>query len=367
MAAPGTLETGAAAPPRPWWLTTRGRATLLLILAFWIFTFAVLSIRAVAADSQPLFLLALRRVWIALFGAALCLGMAWVFNALRNRSFPERIVWGVAGALVMSILLTIFAMSMNRVILPVPGAVPITFDEAVQWVVLWLGYFLAWTGTHLALTYHWEAQREQRNVSAMTALKQEAQMAALRYQISPHFLFNTLNSISSLVLERRNEEAERMLLNLSTFLRSTLATGVAGTIDLKDEIELQRLYLTIEEERFAGRMKVEIDVPEDLRDAQVPALILQPLVENAVRHGVGRSEEMTRVRIGAMASGERLHLAVQDNGGAREAARPGTGLGLGNVRERLRVHYGKRARLEAKDMEGFGFRAEIVLPLERKP
>jgi two-component system LytT family sensor kinase len=346
-------------------IADRRRATWLLILAFWAFTYVVLSVRAeVAATSSSLTLLAVRRIWISLFGAFLCFGMSRLLHALRNRSFPQRIVWGVAGALVMAMLHTTFALSLNRVILPLPDALPITFNEGVQWVILWLGYFLAWTGTHLALTYHWEVQDQQSRITAMTQLTQEAQIAALRHQIGPHFLFNTLNSISSLVLERKNEEAERMLLTLSDFLRSTLALGASGTIDLAQEIELQRLYLAIEKERFAGRMTVEIEIPADLEKAQVPPLILQPLVENAIRHGVGRSEELTRIRIGAATSNGQLHLAVQDVGALREAPRPGTGLGLVNTRERLRVQFGDRAGLSTKDLSARGYRVEIDLPLE---
>ena len=133
----------------------------------------------------------------------------------------------------------------------------------------------------------------------MKELAQEARMAALRYQINPHFLFNTLNSISSLVLERRNAEAETMLLNLSTFLRATLAADPGGTIALREEIRLQQLYLAIEEVRFPDRMHVTVDIPCDLSALAVPALILQPLVENALRYAVEPSESMTTVSITA--------------------------------------------------------------------
>ena len=344
------------------------RSTILLIFVFWIFIFTVASIRASLVDPVPFDVLAPRRFVMACFGALLCFGMTHVLHALRGWTFAERIVWGVAGALVMSIVYTLFAMSLNRLVFPLPGRGPIIFSEAALWVILWLGYFLAWTGTHLALTHSWEVQEQQARVSAMTHLTQQAQMAALRYQISPHFLFNTLNSISALVLERRNAEAERMLLNLSTFFRSSLSTQASGTIPLAEEIALQRLYLGIEEERFSERMQVEFDVPEWLGKASVPPLILQPLVENAVRHGVSRSEEATRVLIGARQEGTMLRLFVEDDADTVASALPavavGTGVGLRNIADRLRVHFGDEACLVTRPLARSGWRADILLPLE---
>src|SRR5690606_19253194 len=140
-----------------------------------------------------------------------------------------------------------------------------------------------------ALIYHWEAEDQLRRTIIMQELAQKAKVAALQYQINPHFLFNTLNSISALVLERRTRQAEAMLLNLSTFIRTAPADESGGMIRLGEEIRMLRLYLTIEEARFSNRMHVAIDVPEALRPVMVPSLILQPLVENAVRYGVGRS------------------------------------------------------------------------------
>jgi LytS/YehU family sensor histidine kinase len=238
-----------------------------------------------------------------------------------------------------------------------------TADDVAQWIMVWFGYCLAWTGTHLALTYHWEAVDQQRNSAVMRELAQEARVAALRYQINPHFLFNTLNSISSLVLEGQNAEAEGMLLNLSTFLRSTLGADPGGVIALSEEIGLQELYLAIEEVRFSERMRVRIDVPEALAAAPVPPLILQPLIENAVRYAVSPSERLTTIRIAADRCAGDLRLRVEDDGDVDEPPPSGTGLGLANVRERLNAHFGRRARLEAGPRREGGFRAEMRIPL----
>jgi two-component sensor histidine kinase len=344
-------------------MTPRQRSTLILIGAFWIFTFAVLSIRATLIHSLAFNILGPRRLVVAAFGTLLCLAMVALLARLRSQSFSRWFLWGVTGALAMAVALTAFSMTMNRVLAPLPGAGPINLAESAQWVLIWLGYCLAWTGTHLALTYHWDVQDQQARASAMTALAQEAQIAALRYQINPHFLFNTLNSISSLVLERRTAEAETMLLNLSTFVRTTFTKNPRSMIPLHEEIALQELYLEIEEARFSERLKVVIEVPDDLAGAEVPTLILQPLVENALRHGVGQSEAMTIVRISAVRDGDRLFLAVEDDGAGVGPAPGGSGLGLENVRDRLRAHFAGSASLAASPLEEGGFRAELDLPL----
>jgi LytS/YehU family sensor histidine kinase len=289
--------------------------------------------------------------------------MARIFRALRNRSFPERVVWGVGGAFVMSAALTFCTMLLNRVILPVPELGEIDLAQSGQWALVWLGYFLAWTGTHLALTYHWESQDHQRRVALLVRTTREAQLAALRYQLNPHFLFNTLNSISSLVGEARNADAETMLLNLATFLRSTLTDEPTGTISLREEIELQRLYLDIERARFGERLKVEIDLPFQLTGVRVPPLILQPLVENAIHHGVARSEQPLTIRIAATDRGDQVALVVEDDGNASAPeARNGAGLGLANVQARLRTHYVGHASLNAAPRAEGGYRAELLFP-----
>jgi two-component system, LytTR family, sensor kinase len=341
------------------------RSELILILAFWAFAVLMLSVRALFVDVAPLSVIGPRRLLAALFGALLCYGMARLLQLLRNRSFPERVVWGVVGAFAMSMALTAVTMTLNRIVLPLPGR-GFSLAESAQWVMVWFGYLLAWTGTHLALTYHWESQQHQRRAVLLAEMAREAQRAALRYQLNPHFLFNTLNSVASLVGESRNAEAEAMLLNLAAFVRSTLTAEPSGTISLREEIELQRLYLGIEQARFEERLRVEIDLPAALAETRVPALILQPLVENAVRHGVARSEDRLTIRIAARAKDEGVEIVVEDDGNAGPAA-GGTGLGLGlrNVEARLRAHFGERGVLAAAPRPGGGFCARIALPGER--
>jgi two-component system LytT family sensor kinase len=156
------------------------------------------------------------------------------------------------------------------------------FRIAADAVVVWLFFFAAWSAYYLAQRAQAVALVAQRRAAEAETTAQTAQIQALRYQINPHFLFNTLNSLSSLVMTGRADRAENMLLALSTFFRSSLSLDPTADVTLAQEIDLQRLYLDIEKARFPDRLHVEIDVPEALHDARLPALLLQPIVENAI-------------------------------------------------------------------------------------
>ena len=144
----------------------------------------------------------------------------------------------------------------------------------------------------------------QRRLADAESAAQAAQVRALRYQVNPHFLFNTLNSLSSLVMTGRTDRAETMLLALSTFFRSSLSLDPGADVTLAEEIDLQRLYLDIEKARFPDRLHVEIDVPQELEQARLPALILQPIVENAIKYGVSKSRKAVVVCIEARHLGD---------------------------------------------------------------
>jgi LytS/YehU family sensor histidine kinase len=208
-----------------------------------------------------------------------------------------------------------------------------------------------------------------QRAGALEREAQEAQLRALRYQINPHFLFNTLNSLSSLILAQKTDIAERMLLNLSTFFRATLSSDPAADVPLEEEIKLQRLYLDIEQIRFPKRLAVEIDVPDNLLGARVPALLLQPAVENAVKYGVARSKKAVTVSLVAYEEAGRLHIKVKDDGDAPPPdgeTEGGTGVGLRNVSERLTARYGRQAGcLYGPDPDGGGFTVHIFLPVVR--
>ncbi|HEY8591583.1 MAG TPA: histidine kinase [Sphingomicrobium sp.] len=237
--------------------------------------------------------------------------------------------------------------------------------------VVWLFFFLAWSAFYLANLAQAEALRAQRRVADAEGAAQAAQVRALRYQVNPHFLFNTLNSLSSLVMTGRTDRAEAMLLALSTFFRTSLSLDPGANVTLAEEIDLQRLYLDIEKARFPDRLHVQIDVPDELAQARLPALLLQPIVENAIKYGVSNSRKAVLIRIEAKrVDASRMVLEVSNrlkNGGREElpaATHEGTGLGLSNVIQRLEARFGNRASCRFGPMTGGGFKVSITMPID---
>ncbi|MGH6784659.1 MAG: sensor histidine kinase, partial [Sphingomicrobium sp.] len=199
--------------------------------------------------------------------------------------------------------------------------------------VVWLFFFLAWSAFYIATRAQAASLAAQRRLADAESAAQAAQVRALRYQVNPHFLFNTLNSLSSLVMTGRSDRAEAMLLALSTFFRSSLSLDPGADVTLAEEIDLQRLYLDIEMARFPDRLNVEIDVPTELERALLPALILQPIVENAIKYGVSKSRKAVVIAIAARVAGDgRMTLNISNrlkHGGKDElpaATHEGTGL-----------------------------------------
>jgi len=247
----------------------------------------------------------------------------------------------------------------------------IQFRVALDSMVVWLFFFMAWSAYYLAMQAQAQALNAQRRAAEAETAAQAAQLRALRYQVNPHFLFNTLNSLSSLVMTGRSDRAENMLMALSTFFRSSLSLDPAADITLAQEIDLQRLYLDIEKIRFPDRMQVEIEVPEQLQSAKLPALILQPIVENAIKYGVSKTRHKVLIRIlcEALADG-RMSITVSNqliNGKKIElpaATHEGTGLGLANVVERLETRFGSKAECRFGPMTGGGYKVTLTMPVQ---
>jgi LytS/YehU family sensor histidine kinase len=214
---------------------------------------------------------------------------------------------------------------------------------------------------------HAQARKEEEVQAGRLARQlSDARLALLQRQLHPHFFFNALQAISTL-LHRDPATADRLLLRLSGLLRAMLEDASGQTLSLRTELELTRRYLDIEQVRFATRLCVEWHVDESLLDVQVPSLIVLPLVENAIRHGLSPRVGPGRLTIGARSEGSRLLLTVEDDG--LGAALPlGPGLGVGNTRERLGALYGEHATLAVETAPGAGFRASIRIPLpEERP
>ena len=245
------------------------------------------------------------------------------------------------------------------------------FRIAADSAVTWFFFFAAWSAFYIAMVAQSQALGAQRRVAQAESAARAAQVRALRYQVNPHFLFNTLNSLSSLVMSGRSDRAEEMLMALSTFFRTSLSIDPSADVSLAEEIALQRLYLDIEKVRFPDRLHVEIDIPDDLSEARVPALILQPIIENAIKYGVSTTNSRVEITIrGRKLDGGRMQLDVtnREAGTAKSRSRPaptheGTGLGLSNVCQRLEAHFGNKADCRFGPIAG-GYEVSIAMPVE---
>ena len=247
------------------------------------------------------------------------------------------------------------------------------FRIATDAMVVWLFFFAAWSAYYLATEAQAQVLTAKRQAAEAETAAQSAQLQALRYQINPHFLFNTLNSLSSLVMTGRSDRAEAMLLALSTFFRSSLSLDPSADVTLAEEIDLQRLYLDIETTRFPDRLHVEIEVPKELNQARLPALLLQPIVENAIKYGVSKSRKAVVIRIEAKKTGDgRMLLEISNrlkNGGKNElpaATHEGTGVGLANVCQRLETRFGSRASCRFGPMTDGGYKVSLIMPVEAR-
>ena len=237
--------------------------------------------------------------------------------------------------------------------------------------VTWLFFYIAWSAFYLANQAQVEALGAPRRHADAESAAPAAPGRARRDQGNPHFLFNTLNSLSSLVMTGRTDRAETMLLALSTFFRTSLSLDPSADVSLAEEIDLQRLYLDIEKARFPDRLTVEIDIPHDLEQARLPALLLQPIVENAIKYGVSKSRKAVLVRIEARRLADnRMSLEISNrlkHGGKEElpaATHEGTGLGLANVCQRLEARWGSRASCRSGPMTGGGYKVALTIPIE---
>jgi two-component sensor histidine kinase len=222
----------------------------------------------------------------------------------------------------------------------------------------------------LTVTYLLDARdRIARQMTEAALLNEElakAQLTALRRQLEPHFMYNTLNTIAGLVRDNRNQAAVNMIVGLSEFLRRATEDSHRVQVTLAEEVEYLQRYLDIQKVRFGDRLLVNLDIPEELLDAKVPNLLLQPLVENAVKHGISKRVAGGRIRISGTARENTLSLSVSNDGPCTQddldATR--TGVGLGNLRTRLRILHGEQSDLVLKRAGDDGVEVVVTLPLQ---
>jgi hypothetical protein len=225
---------------------------------------------------------------------------------------------------------------------------------------------LAWCALYLALLTGEKARVAERREGAFRRAAKAAELRSLRYQVNPHFLFNTLNSLSALVLTGKTAAAERMIQTISTFYRRSLADDPTSDVPLREEFALQKLYLDIETVRFPDRLETRYQLPDSLAGALIPGMILQPLVENSVKHAVAPASRKVILTLSAREEYGRLVVTVEDDGAGavRESARPrdGFGIGLGNVRDRLAARFGDEANV-VSGQTSTGYATHIRIPL----
>ena len=349
---------------------------LFSILGFWLLYVLIVTLRANVLAFPAQGEMALRRTIVTTLGVIITILLWRALRLFDHRSLTIRIAAAALLAVPAALAISAANYLAFQIIYPCncnevdqglrAGGAELSRAMLIAEIAIDRYFFLiAWSAIYLALGFAGDVGRAERRASDFARAAQVAELRALRYQVNPHFLFNTLNSLSALVMRGRRDEAEAMIMNLSTFYRTSLSDDPNEDALLRDEIALQQLYLNIEMIRFPDRLIVEIDLPDDLAGAAVPGLILQPLVENAIKHGVAQTTKPVTIRIAARRDGNMLVLTVRDNGrGTTKApSENGHGIGLTNVRDRLAARFGDAATLSTK-REDSGFNAELRLPLE---
>jgi len=306
---------------------------------------------------------------LCLLYAFVCLA-AWypcMATPLERSSISRFLFTHIAGAAVASVLWLFAARLLGRLLAGVDAFrgidVPLTQDYPLIFGMGVLLYLLA-VGFHYVLLAVEASREAEARVMKASVLARDAELRALKAQVNPHFLFNSLNSISALTASDASKAREMCIL-LGDFLRRTLGLGEKGSIPLEEEISLIHAFLAVEKIRYGARLRMEENIEKDALDAQVPPLLLQPLVENAVGHGIANLVEGGWIRLSAQALNGDLDIVVENLFDPDAPPRRRSGVGLANVRQRLEARYGNRAKFAA-GIDGSTFRVSISLPVERQ-
>ena len=354
--------------------------------AFWNLQFigwgGAMLMRAVTniANGNPLSFLVLTLI-ATITGFSISLILSVIYGKLIKQR--PLITWGVT-ALVLAIAVGISAFINGWTISLWRGG----SGSSSSFANLVLGVFYmdmtllgAWSALYYAINYYLQVEQQADRLERLEAQATSAQLAMLRYQLNPHFLFNTLNSISTLVLLKQTEPANAMLTRLSGFLRHTLVSQPGGKVTVAQEVETLKLYLDIERMRFEERLRTVFSIDPAAAEAVIPSFLLQPLVENAIKYAVSPQEEGARISLSAQLVGQRLRLTVSDTGPGLRAKAPratvpaamagasntvSTGVGLANIRDRLAQAYGEDHLFDIRTPPEGGFTVVIELPYERE-
>jgi signal transduction histidine kinase len=251
---------------------------------------------------------------------------------------------------------------------------PGTRPEGVRFlgaILLTFTLLVAWSALYYSINYYLLLEQQTDRLLSLEVQASSAQLAMLRYQLNPHFLFNTLNSISTLVLLKQTDRANAMLSRLSSFLRYTLVNEPTGTVTVAQEVETLKLYLEIEKMRFEERLRPHFHIEPAVQRGLMPSLLLQPLVENAIKYAVTPQEDGADISIEARLNVDRVAITITDTGPGAEdhwvRAQQSTGVGLANIRDRLFQAYGDNHRFDTGSDSQGGFRVRIEIPFQVEP
>jgi two-component system LytT family sensor kinase len=369
-------------------MSPRVRKQIRLIAGLWL-AWTVAGLFYITQDSVPRLYRGQPVAWKYVFvgwmaGMYVCAALTPAVLWLGNRWPVERRVTNAGLHLGFSAVFSILATVIEVPVLLLLGAFPsATPPPVVTGIRVFLSFGIQggvlryWAVIALQAVYRSQKNAKIREreafelrVQASELAKQlaTAQLSALKMQLQPHFLFNTLGAIIVLIQQQKTAQAEVMVARLGDLLRLTLEDVEAQEVPLWRELEFLRLYLSIEQVRFEDRLRVHIASAPALSDVLVPHMVLQPIVENAVRHGLGQSEEAVTIEVGASSANGSLALLVSDDGPGLEAPKPGhSGIGLANTRTRLARLYGDSARLDVEPAAGRGVRVTITLPIRTAP
>lgn len=304
-----------------------------------------------------------------LIGVSMTVVLRHVYRVIRDKPLPLVLPVVIVFCAAFGLLFSSLELAMAPVF--IPGFQPVAGLGFFGNAMFEATALFAWSAIYFGYHYYAGLQEQKAQVLKATAAAHQAQLKMLRYQLNPHFLFNTLNAISTLVLDKAEEDANKMLTKLSSFLRFTLVNQPTQRITLEQELHALGLYLDIEKVRFEDRLNIEYDIDEAAKSALVPSLILQPLIENAIKYAIAPSIDGGTVKVCAKLEGERLVLVLTDSGPGLEdinhiVSQSGSGVGLTNTKERLFQIYGSDHKLEITNLEPNGLQIRIDVPRERK-
>lgn len=356
---------------------------LVLRSQFWIFQLIGWSIWVLMLVLRDLFFVppeyifsrALVFSMSAVVGMVLTTGLRYLFRLVWERGFVVRFLVTWFGSMLAALLWQPFRNTFA--LLPFGEIFDLRSAGAED---LFDGVFsssfpllLSWSGLYFIFKYYQLFQAEKEKSLRSEALAHEAQLLMLRYQLNPHFLFNTLNAISTLVLSKSTERANEMVTKLSKFLRYSLDHSPLDRVSFAHELETSQLYLDIEKVRFGERLQLELDIDPEAEQALVPTMLLQPIIENSIKHGISKAEKGGCITISAKKEADNLTISVTDDGpGLTEgdlldkSFSFSKGVGVSNIRNRLSEIYGDKHSLEFLNAQPSGLTVKVTIPYDRE-